>query len=92
MLCCTCNPDAILYVLSKYHGKEAITILKGADDIIKQLHGAGREKVMVPKLALGAAAGAAEDAWTIKAHAETSSQIEVRRATVDISNAHIGQA
>lgn len=48
----------------------------------------------MPKLALGAMA--AGDAWTIKAHSEAAaaaaSDVEVHRATVDISNAHIGPA
>lgn len=55
---------------------------------------AGREKLAVPKLALGAMA--AGDAWTIKAHSEAAaaaaSDMKVHRATVDISNAHIGPA
>jgi hypothetical protein len=55
---------------------------------------AGREKLAVPKLALGAMA--AGDAWTIKAHSEAAaaaaSDIKVHRATVNISNAHIGPA
>ncbi|CAL8471190.1 g10732 [Coccomyxa elongata] len=57
--------------------------------------GADWGKLGVPKLDLGKAAGAASDAWLIKAHSQcaaaAASEVEVRRATVDVSNAHVGQ-
>ncbi|EIE19554.1 hypothetical protein COCSUDRAFT_67698 [Coccomyxa subellipsoidea C-169] len=72
----------------EHHTAEgAVDILSADMKQAQAAKGAGREKVTVPKLALGAAAGAAEDAWTIKAHAETSSQIEVRRATAQTKTA-----
>lgn len=56
----------------------------------------GVEKPAVPKLALGAAANAASDAWVIKAHTESSaaaaSEVEARHAIVNIGNTLPAQA